>query len=38
MVSARLILPKYGGRKDSKGENEDASAETGASCLVFAIT
>jgi hypothetical protein len=36
MITARLVLPKYGGRKGSKAENEDAPAEAGASCLFFA--
>ncbi len=31
-------MPKYGGRKGSKAENEDAPAEAGASFLVFAST
>jgi len=30
MVTARLILPKYGGRKGSKGENKDAPVLAGA--------
>jgi hypothetical protein len=32
-VSARLVLPKYGGQKSSKRENEDASANAEAFCL-----
>jgi hypothetical protein len=31
LVTARLILPKYGGRKSSKREDEDASANAKAS-------
>lgn len=38
MVTARLVLPKYGGRKASKGENENASANAEASSLVFVST
>jgi len=30
MVTARLVLPKYGGRKGLEGENKDAPAKTGA--------
>jgi len=30
MVTARLILPKYGGRKGSKDEIKDAPASAGA--------
>lgn len=36
LVSARLVLPKYGGRKASNSEYEDASAFAEASCLVIA--
>ena len=35
LVSARLVLPKYGGRKSSKREKEDTSAFAEASCLGF---
>lgn len=35
MVTARLVLPTYGGRKCSKRENEDASANAEAFCLGF---
>jgi hypothetical protein len=30
-----LVLPKYGGRKASNSENEDAFANAEASCLVI---
>ncbi len=33
LVSTRLVLPKYGGQKSSKRENEDASANAEAFCL-----
>ncbi len=35
LVSARLVLPKYGRRKGSKSKNRDAPASTGASRLVI---
>jgi hypothetical protein len=35
-VTARLVLPKYCGRKGSKGENNNAPAEAGALLLDFA--
>jgi len=35
MVTARMVLPKYGGRKSSKCDNEDASAFAEAFCLDF---
>ena len=31
MMTTRLVLPKYGGWKGSKAENEDAPAEAGTS-------
>jgi len=38
LVSARLVLTKYGGQKSSERENEDASANAEAFCLGFTST
>jgi len=36
LVTARLVLPKYGGQKGSNGENENSSAFAEEFCLVIA--